>query len=35
MKKENPTLGNVILTLHEVRAELEILGVEINTRYVV
>ncbi len=35
MKKESPGLWNIITILHQVRAELEILGVEINTRYVI
>ena len=34
MKKESPALWNIVTILHEVRAELEILGVEINTRSV-
>ena len=34
MKKESPVLWYIVTILHEVRAELEILGVEINTRSV-
>jgi hypothetical protein len=32
MSSESPVLWSIVITLHQVRAELEILGVDINTR---